>query len=138
MRRLLEQLVALLDFLYLDPKNKFVASNSSGSAEANAWLIIAGSKIRWRLANDRGQVRLSLAPSSANAAETHFFGLTVVRQFIEGGSEIVPTMLDEENSDWLRENLYRVEALFGDGATSGAACEALETLLKENYAARDW
>jgi hypothetical protein len=135
-RRLLEHLVALLDFLYLDPRNKLAASGSSGSAEANAWLLIAAPGLEWLLVNDRGQVRLSLAPRSGGTG--HFYGLTVLRQFVDGGPEIVPTMLDEANSGWLRDNLPHVEWLFDDEVRSSATCAALDSLLKENFAHRDW
>lgn len=135
MKKLLEYLLRYLDFLYIAPHHRFIDSRSSGHESINAWIVIQGPQMKWMLSNDRGQVRLSVTPA-IDIANSHWYGLTKVQQLLEGGPEIAPTMLNRSNSQWLRENMNRVEELFSDEPRARATCAALEDILTANAEAR--
>ena len=135
MTELLRFLIHYLDFLYLDPDVRFADSKSSGSATADAWLVLEGPRVKWQLANDRGQVTLSV---TRNAASPHFYRVGVVEQFLDGGPERIPSGLTPEQSEWLRTNRSRVEELFEDEATAERSGAALKDLMKQNAIARGY
>ncbi|GAA2545534.1 hypothetical protein [Mycolicibacterium diernhoferi] len=126
MKHLLEVFLKYFDFLYLDPQYRIVDSSSSGSATTDAQLVVAGNILSWSLTNDRGQIVLATAPSSATAPE-NWFRLSIIRRFLDG-TRASDAAVSVEAVDWLRANITRVESLFANPPTTKASCEALIAL----------
>jgi hypothetical protein len=126
MTKLLESLIEYLAVVYLNPAYRITDSTSTGSATANASLRFTGEILSWRLNNDRGQIRLVVAPTKLASVE-HWFRLTSVRQFLDGIEE-QGTMLTDELASWLSANIGRVEDLFSNETTAARSCEALIAL----------
>ena len=127
MTKLLQYLLRYLEVLYLDPKYRITDSNSTGSATENASLRLTGNILSWRLTNDRGQIRLVVAPTRLENSE-NWYRITSVRQFLDHKEE-QDTMLTDELASWLSVNINRVLDLFANdsiAASSSAALIALE------------
>lgn len=63
MKTLLEFFLRHFDFPYLDPSYRITDSTTSGNPLINASLRLTGPVISWDLSNDRGQVRIIIAPN---------------------------------------------------------------------------
>jgi hypothetical protein len=126
MTKLLESLIEYLAVLYLNPTYRITDSASTGSAATNASLRLTGEILSWRLNNDRGQIRLVVAPTKLESAE-NWFRLTSVRKFLDGIEE-QGTMLTDELASWLSANIDRVEELFANETTAAQSCESLIAL----------
>ncbi|WIM87100.1 hypothetical protein PT015_19865 [Candidatus Mycobacterium wuenschmannii] len=126
MTKLLESLLRYLGVLYLSPSYRMTDSTTTGSADENASLRLTGDAVSWRLTNDRGQIRLVIAPTKLESAE-NWFRLTSVRQYLDGIEER-GTMLDDELASWLNGNVERIEALFSSESVAVESCGALITL----------
>jgi isocitrate dehydrogenase len=121
--KLLESLLQYLAVLYLNPKYRITDSKTVGSPTENASLRFTGAALSWRLTNDRGQIRLVVAPTIMENAE-NWFRLTSVRQYLDGIEER-GTILTDELASWLSSNVDRVEQLFADESVAAKSCEAL-------------
>lgn len=126
MTKLLESLLAYLGVLYLNPAYRITDSRSTGSASENASLRLTGNVLSWRLNNDRGQIRLVVAPTKLESAD-NWFRLTSVRQYLDGIEEH-GTMLTNELASWLSANIDRIEMLFANESGAARTCEALIAL----------
>jgi hypothetical protein len=78
MRTLLEFFIKYFDFVYLDPRYRITDSKTGGDT-INASLTVTGPDFTWMLVNDRGQMELSLAPTSL-ATPRNWFWVSLVRQ----------------------------------------------------------
>ncbi|HWX99573.1 MAG TPA: hypothetical protein VNY55_06760 [Mycobacterium sp.] len=127
MRVLLEFLLKYLDFLYLDPRYRITDSKTRGD---NASLTITGPDLIWHVANDRGQMQLSITPTRLATARNGFW-VSLIKQYVDGDEEIhYLSALDEIR--WMRENGNRVEQLFSDASTIETTCEDLKVLRRAN------
>ncbi len=72
MKTLLEYFLKYFDVLYLDPRYHITNSISSGIATNNASLTLTGPILSWQLANDRGQMLLSVAPTRPETSDKWF------------------------------------------------------------------
>jgi hypothetical protein len=126
MTKLLEYLLKYLDVLYLDPRYRITDSSSTGSATENASLRLTGDILSWRLTNDRGQIRLVVAPTKLETSE-NWFRITSVRQYLDHEEER-GTLLTNELALWLGHNINRVEDLFADDSVAANSCDALIAL----------
>lgn len=123
MTKLLEILLRHLGVLYLNPRYRITNSRTTGSAMENASLRFTGETLSWHIYNDRGQVRLVVAPTKLETSE-NWFRITSVRQYLDGKEED-DTLLTDELSSWLGNNIERVEALFENEANARRSCSAL-------------
>ena len=112
--------------LYLNPAYRITDSRSTGSASENASLRLTGNVLSWRLNNDRGQIRLVVAPTKLESAD-NWFRLTSVRQYLDGIEEH-GTMLTDELASWLSANIDRIEMLFANESGAARSCEVLIAL----------
>ncbi|WP_324666716.1 Hypothetical protein MUW33_4084 [Mycobacterium canetti] len=135
MKTLLEYFLKYFDVLYLDPRYHITNSISSGIATNNASLTLTGPILSWQLANDRGQMLLSVAPTRPETSDK-WFSVSLVKQYLNGDDEIEYLSAAEE-IEWVRENGDRVEQLFFDAVTSETTCELLRTLRRSN-ASKYW
>jgi hypothetical protein len=126
MTKLLQYLLRYLEVLYLDPRYRITDSSSTGSATENASLRLTGDVLSWRLTNDRGQIRLVVAPTKLENSE-NWFRITSVRQFLDHKEE-QDTMLTDELASWLSVNINRVLDLFVNDSIAASSCEALIAL----------
>jgi len=124
--RLLEYLLKYLGFLYLDPRYRITDSSSTGSPTENASLRLTSDVLSWRLTNDRGQIRLVVAPTKLERSE-NWFRITSVRQYLDHEEER-GTMLTDELALWLGHNINRVENLFSENSLAANSCAALIAL----------
>jgi hypothetical protein len=123
MTKLLEYFLRYLEVLYLDPGYRITDSSSTGSATENASLRLTGDILSWRLTNDRGQIRLVVAPTKLETSE-NWFRITSVRQYLDHKEE-QGTMLTYELASWLSLNINRVLELFADDSIAASSCAAL-------------
>jgi hypothetical protein len=123
MTKLLEYFLRYLEVLYLDPGYRITDSSSTGSATENASLRLTGDILSWRLTNDRGQIRLVVAPTKLETSE-NWFRITSVRQYLDHEEEH-GTMLTDELVSWLSLNINRVVDLFADDSIAASSCAAL-------------
>ncbi|MGA7133715.1 MAG: hypothetical protein WBZ15_15465 [Mycobacterium sp.] len=123
MTKLLEYFLRYLEVLYLDPGYRITDSSSTGSATENASLRLTGDILSWRLTNDRGQIRLVVAPTKLETSE-NWFRITSVRQYLDHKEE-QGTMLTDELASWLSLNINRVVELFADDSIAASSCAAL-------------
>jgi hypothetical protein len=123
MTKLLEYFLRYLEVLYLDPGYRITDSSSTGSATENASLRLTGEILSWRLTNDRGQIRLVVAPTKLETSE-NWFRITSVRQYLDHKEE-QGTMLTDELASWLSLNINRVVELFADDSIAASSCAAL-------------
>jgi hypothetical protein len=123
MTKLLEYFLRYLEVLYLDPGYRITDSSSTGSATENASLRLTGEILSWRLTNDRGQIRLVVAPTKLETSE-NWFRITSVRQYLDHKDE-QGTMLTDELASWLSLNINRVVELFADDSIAASSCAAL-------------
>lgn len=126
MTKLLQFFIRYLEVLYLDPRYHITNSSSNGSPTENASLRLTGDILSWRLSNDRGQIRLVVAPSELESSE-NWFRITSVRQYLDGVEE-QGTMLTDELASWLNLNINRVEDLFLNESIAANSCAALIAL----------
>lgn len=129
MKRLLESFLRYLEILYLDPRYRITDSSTTGSAMENASLRLTGDILSWRLTNDRGQIRLVVAPTKMDTSE-NWFRITSVRQYLDHEEEH-GTVLTEEIASWLSRNINRVEDLFADDSAAATSCRVLIDLEEE-------
>ncbi|HYB36498.1 MAG TPA: hypothetical protein VEF72_12495 [Mycobacterium sp.] len=123
MTRLLECFLRYLGVLYLDPRYRITDSTTTGSATDNASLRLTGDILSWRLTNDRGQIRLVVAPTKLETSE-NWFRITSVRQYLDHKEEH-GTVLTDELALWLSHNISRVEDLFANNSIAASSCRAL-------------
>ena len=126
MTKLLQYLLRYLEVLYLDPRYRITDSSSTGSATENASLRLTGDVLSWRLTNDRGKIRLVVAPTNLENSE-NWFRITSVRQFLDHKEE-QDTMLTDELASWLSVNINRVLDLFVNDSIAASSCAALIAL----------
>ncbi|GAA2545366.1 hypothetical protein [Mycolicibacterium diernhoferi] len=131
MKRLLEFFLRYFQIFYLDPHYRISDSKTSGSAESDAWIVITGSILTWRLVNNRGQFQLAVAPTELLSRD-NWFWLSVIRQHLDSDED---TQLDADGITWLYKNVGRIEQLFSDRATAMQSCSDLNDL-KEAIAVR--
>ena len=126
MTKLLEYFLRYLEVLYLDPTYRITDSSSTGSITENASLRLSSDILSWRLTNDRGQIRLVVAPTKLETSE-NWFRITSVRQYIDHVDEH-GTMLTDDLASWLSNNINRVLDLFTDDSIAASSCAALIAL----------
>jgi hypothetical protein len=126
MTKLLEYFLGYLEVLYLDPTYRISDSSSTGSATENASLRLTSDILSWRLTNDRGQIRLVVAPTKLKTSE-NWFRITSVRQYLDHVEE-QGTMLTDELASWLSVNINRVLDLFVNDSIVATSCAALIAL----------
>jgi hypothetical protein len=126
MTKLLEFFLGCLEALYLDPRYHITNSTSTGSPTENASLRLTGDILSWRLNNDRGQIRLVVAPTKLETSE-NWFRMTSVRQYLDGEEER-GTMLTDDLASWLSLNISRVEDLFANESIAARSCAVLIAL----------
>jgi hypothetical protein len=126
MTKLLEYFLRYLEVLYLDPTYRITDSSSTGSITENASLRLSSDILSWRLTNDRGQIRLVVAPTKLETSE-NWFRITSVRQYLDREEEH-GTMLTDDLASWLSNNINRVLDLFTDDSIAASSCAALIAL----------
>ncbi|MGC2798920.1 MAG: hypothetical protein WA290_20835 [Mycobacterium sp.] len=126
MTKLLEYFLGYLEVLYFDPTYRISDSSSTGSATENASLRLTSDILSWRLTNDRGQIRLVVAPTKLETSE-NWFRITSVRQYLDHVEE-QGTMLTDELASWLSVNINRLLDLFADDSIAASSCAALIAL----------
>jgi hypothetical protein len=126
MTKLLEYFLRYLEVLYLDPTYRITDSSSTGSATENASLRLTGDILSWRLTNDRGQIRLVVAPTKLETSE-NWFRITSVRQYLDHEEEH-GTMLTAELASWLSISINRILDLFANDSIAATSCAALIAL----------
>lgn len=126
MTRLLDFLLKYLEVLYLDPRYRITDSATTGSATENASLRLTSDILSWRITNDRGQIRLAVAPTKLETPE-NWFRLTSVRQYLDHKEEH-GTLLTDELALWLAHNINRVEELFASDSIATTSCRELVDL----------
>ena len=126
MTKLLEYFLRYLEVLYLDPAYRITDSSTAVSATGNASLRLTGDILSWRLTNDRGQIRLVVAPTKLETSEK-WFRITSVRQYLDREEEH-GTMLTDDLASWLSNNINRVLDLFTDDSIAASSCAALIAL----------
>lgn len=126
MKTLLEVFVRYFDFLYLDPRYRLTDSSTSGSADADAQVVLTGDVLTWSFSNDRGQLTLGVAPTLHLAPE-NWVRLPIIRKHLDG-NQVPDGILTTEDIEWLKANISRVESLFADPETSQKSCKELITL----------
>ncbi|QIV80409.1 hypothetical protein [Mycolicibacterium frederiksbergense] len=130
MKTLLEFIVRYVQVLYLNPAYRFTDSRTRGLADIDASVSISSDQLRWEIANDRGQIGITVAPLRY-ANDENWFWLSLIRQYLDGGSDTEQgSSLDL--AEWLTQNLVRVEALFADEATAPDVCAKLVALRRSN------
>ena len=134
MRTLLEFYLKYFDFLYLDTRYRFTDSKTEGDT-INASLTLTGPVLTWLLANDRGQMLLSVAPTRL-ATPRNWFWVSLIKQYLDGNDEIeyLPTAQEVE---WVKNNIHHIEQLFSDASELEPTCEALRALRRSN-AEKSW
>jgi hypothetical protein len=126
MTKLLEYLLRCLEVLYLEPTYRITDSSSTGSVTENASLRLTSDILSWRLTNNRGQIRLVVAPTKLETSE-NWFRITSVRQYLDHVEE-QGTMLTDELASWLSVNINRVLDLFVNDSIVATSCAALIAL----------
>lgn len=129
MRTLLEFYLRYFDFLYLDSRYRITDSKTGGDT-INASLTVTGPLLTWLLANDRGQMLLSIAPTRLATLGTGS-GCHSLKQYLDAEDEIEYLPVEKE-VEWLKSNIDRIEHLFSDASTLEPTCDALRALRRRN------
>ncbi|MBB4856508.1 hypothetical protein HNP40_003927 [Mycobacteroides chelonae] len=131
MKALLEAFLRYFEFLYLDPTNRITNSKTDLSG-VNAAITVTGETLVWRIANDRGQLQLSIAP--ARLPEQGFW-ISLLKQRLDQTHEIryLPAL---EEIAWARDNIQRIHDLF-DPNRLESTCDELRALMRSN-AEKEW
>ncbi|MGR6978369.1 hypothetical protein [Mycobacteroides abscessus] len=132
MKKLLELFLSQFDFLYLDPQFRITNSSTDGSA-LNGSLTVTGNVLTWRIANDRNQLQLSIAPTQI---PDQGFWVSLLRQYLDK-LEQIEYLPPSQEIDWARGNLERIEALFADSQSVQPVCDELRALRRSN-AEKEW
>jgi hypothetical protein len=130
LKTLLEYFLNYFELLYLDPRYRITNSSTNGAASNDASLAMTGPILSWQLANNSGQIELSVAPT-ASAAADNWFSISLIRQYLDGQEEIEYSSAAEEIA-WMRENGERVDQLFSDTSKVAVICENLRSLRRSN------
>ena len=130
MKTLLEYFLNYFDMLYLDPQYRITNSSSRGYPTIDASIQLTGPILSWNLANNRGQMELTVAPTRLATAE-NWFWVSLIKQYVDGESEIKYVSAAEE-IEWVRGNIDRVERVLADGPTLETTCEELQALRQSN------
>ncbi|CPS10328.1 hypothetical protein [Mycobacteroides abscessus] len=131
MKALLEAFLRYFDFLYLDPTYR-ISDSKTDDAGVNAAIIVSGENLTWRIANDRGQLQLSVAPTQL---PEQGFWISVLRQYLDQIDDVQYLPAVEEVA-WARENIKRIDGLF-DPFFLESTCEGLRKLMRSN-AEKEW
>jgi hypothetical protein len=135
MTTLLEFFTKYLDFLYLDPRYRITNSSTSGVATNDASLTLTGPETTWQIANDRGQILFSVAPTELANDPRNWFRLSIVRQYLDNYDETNTVPLPAAVA-WIHDNTSRIDELFSD-ASAEESCRAL-TVLENANAEKYW
>jgi hypothetical protein len=127
---LLEFYLKFLDFLYLDPHYRITNSSTTGVANSDASLTLTGATTTWQIANNRGQISFSLAPTKLAGDAGNWFRLSIVRQYLDNYDELNTVPLPETVA-WARDNRGRIDQLFSD-ASAAESCRQLIALEDAN------
>ncbi|NDJ92012.1 hypothetical protein [Mycolicibacter kumamotonensis] len=130
MKTLLEYFLMHFDMLYLDPQYHITNSSSRGLPTVDASLQVTGPILSWNLKNNRGQIELTVAPTQLATLE-NWFWLSLLKQYIDAQPEIDYMSADEE-IEWVRNNMERVEQIFTDTSTLDETCKELRDLRQSN------
>lgn len=130
MKTLLEYFLKHFEMLYLDSRYHITNSRSHGLPTIDAYLELTGPILSWNLANNRGQIELTLAPTQL-ATPGNWFWVALFKQYIDAEPEI-HYMSAAEEVDWVRENIDRIEHTFTDAATLDEVCKELRALRQSN------
>ena len=130
MKALLEFFLKYFDHLYQNPKYHITNSKTSGANAINASITVTGPEMSWLIANDRGQMQLSLSPTQLQSPE-NWFWISLLRQYLDGRDEIQYLSAVEELR-WVRDNEQRLTNLFSDHSTVESVCEELRALRRSN------
>jgi hypothetical protein len=124
-KALLEFYVRYVDFLYLDSRYRFTDSKADG---VNASLRVTGPSLTWLIANDRGQIQLSIGPTCLPG---NGFWISLIKQYLDGSKDIqyLPAI---EEIEWARENIDQIDHLFSASSNVESTCGALRALLRSN------
>lgn len=128
-RELLAYFLKYFDHLYQNPEYHITNSKTSGANVINASITVTGPEVSWLIANDRGQMQLSLAYSPAVTRELVLDLL--IRQYLDGHDEIQYLSAAGELR-WVRDNEQRLTDLFSDQSTIESVCEELRALRRSN------
>jgi hypothetical protein len=129
-KALLEFYLKFLDFLYLDSRYGFTDSKTDG---VNASLTVTGPNITWLIVNDRGQMQLTIAPTSS---PNDGFWISLIRQYLDEDEDIQYLSAVEEIA-WARANSHHIDQLFSAPHDLEATCDALRALQRSN-AEKHW
>jgi hypothetical protein len=91
---------------------------------------VTGPTLSWNLKNNRGQIELTVAPTQLATLE-NWFWLSLLKQYIDAQPEIDYMSADEE-IEWVRNNMERVEQIFTDTSTLDETCKELRDLRQSN------
>ncbi|ANW65692.1 hypothetical protein BCA37_20885 [Mycobacterium sp. djl-10] len=130
MRELLEFFLKYFDHLYQNPEYHITNSKTSGANAINASITVTGPEVSWLIANDRGQMQLSISPTRLQSPE-NWFWISLIRQYLDGQDEIQYLSATEELS-WARDNDQRLAELFSDGSRIKTVCEELRVRRRSN------
>lgn len=130
MRELLEFFLKYFDHLYQNPEYHITNSKTSGANAINASITVTGPEVSWLIANDRGQMQLSISPTRLQSPE-NWFWISLIQQYLEGQEEIQYLSAAEEIR-WARDNEQRTTELFSDHSTIESVCEELRALRRPN------
>lgn len=130
MTTLLEFFLKYLDFFYLDPRYRITDSSTTGVATNDASLTLTSPTTSWLIANDRGQILFSVAPTKLADESRNWFRLSIIRQYLDNFDELNPVS-PKDAVDWLRDNRNRIDELFFD-ASAAESCQALTRLENAN------
>ncbi|OBH89941.1 hypothetical protein [Mycobacterium sp. E2989] len=128
MTTLLQFYLQYMSFLYLDPRYHITDSTTSGNASINASLSVTGPLLKWLIANDRGQIEFTVAPTRLAAVRDNWFRASLIRQYLDNYDE-TNSVSPQAMAEWIRDNLKRIEELFDD-ARAERSCEELLNLAK--------
>jgi hypothetical protein len=129
-KALLEFYLRYFDFLYLDSGYRFTNSRTDG---VNASLTVTGPNLTWSIVNDRGQIQLSIAPTTLPG---NGFWISLIKQYLDGNEDIQYLPAAEE-IEWARENIDQIEQMFSATSDLESTCGALRELLRSN-AEKQW
>jgi hypothetical protein len=129
MKNLLQFFLSYFEFLYLDPRYR-ITDSKTGSARINASLTVTGPVITWLIVNDRGQMQISIAPT-ALPSPRNWFWVSLIKQYVNNEAEI-HYLSAEDEIEWIRQNMERVENLFANPSTLEDECDKLKALRREN------
>jgi hypothetical protein len=129
-KALLEFYLRYFDFLYLDSRYRFTDSKTDGMS---ASLTVAGPDLTWLITNDRGQIQITVGPTSLPRDR---FWISLIKQHLEGNEDIQYLPVVEEVA-WARDNLHQIDQLFSATSDLESTCTTLRALLRSN-AEKQW